>query len=171
MDDKSGEWATERRMKCGWSNLRAILFPAAQVECSIMHTSLSLFPFLSSLNISPCTFSSTPPSSLHPCLFSCTISDQALDSQIVFAPKKPLNVTLTKENAKQLWKNPPLFLQNIVFLYVLAVLKLWSIWQVDSAFYGMNMTRRVTLVPGGQGLNGLHATPLHRAFKSSCVFW
>lgn len=59
---------------------------------------------------------------------SSTISDQAPDSQIVFAPKKPLNVTLTKENAKQLWKNTPLFLQNTVFLYVLAVLKLWSIW-------------------------------------------
>lgn len=44
------KWMTksaERGMKCGWSNLRAVLLPSAQVECSIMHTSFS-FSLLSS---------------------------------------------------------------------------------------------------------------------------
>lgn len=113
-------------------------------SCTRLSPSLSC-PLI--LKHSPCTFLSTPPSSLHPRLFSCTISVQALDSQIVFAPKKPLNVTLTKENAKQRCKNSPLFPQNIVFLSVLAVVKLWSIWQLDLVFYGMSMNRRAVFVP------------------------
>lgn len=122
-----------------------------------VQSSTCLSPSLSCpliLKHSPCTFLSTPPSSLHPRLFSCTISDQALDSQIVFAPKKPLNVTLTKENAKQRCKNSPLFPQNIVFLSVLAGVKLWSIWQVDLVFYRVSMNRRAAFVPEGQGLTG-----------------
>lgn len=120
-------------------------------SCTRLSPSLSC-PLI--LKHSSCTFLSTPPSSLHPRLFSCTISDQALDSQIVFAPKKPLNVTLTKENAKERCKNSPLFPQNIVFLSILAVVKLRSIWQLDSVFYGMSMNRRAVSVPEGQGLTG-----------------
>ncbi len=112
------KWMTKSAER-GWSVAEVICEPFScrphklnVQSCTRLSPSLSC-PLI--LKHSPCAFLSTPPSSLHPHLFSCTISDQALDSQIVFAPKKPINVTLTKENAKQRCKNSPLFPKTFIF--------------------------------------------------------